>query len=153
MITETLKADDLIERHSGNAGIAVDLLLKIANSSTAQPAMVSYLIEKRDFLKMDMTYGWLSRTGLFYTCGYGAHEMVLDAMGLFCNEVEDAGWCRVSGFHNEPSYTQGKYIPTAAQRRVLSKIGAMDYLEDSDSAVWLRVRPPEDIRVFDEYER
>lgn len=39
---------------------------------------------------------WVTRTGQVWTCGWAKHEQLLSLMGLNLDEVEKAGWMRVS---------------------------------------------------------
>ena len=40
---------------------------------------------------------WVTRTGKIYATGWAQHDAVLRIMGLETEEVEDAGWLRVTG--------------------------------------------------------
>ena len=76
----------------------------------------------------DARCGWISRSGMYYGCGWGKHEIMLVYMGLevvgeqFRANAEDAGWVRVSA---HPASTvapkvQAMYRLSPAQRRFLA---------------------------------
>jgi hypothetical protein len=75
--------------------------------------------------------GWISRSGLFYGCGWGKHEIMLVYMGLEVlgwqhkANAENAGWVRVSAHPASTSAprVQCLYRLSVAQRRCLSSRG------------------------------
>ena len=47
-------------------------------------------------LFMGDAFGWIDRSGRFWSCGYAAHELLLHFLGVDISEAEAGGWIRVS---------------------------------------------------------
>lgn len=83
------------------------------------------------FLDGQARAGWVTREGRMLSAAWGAHERLLDLLGLEAREVEVRGWVRVT-----PHGWQCEYRMSREQRRRVEECGFV--VDDGGE----RLKPP-----------
>lgn len=87
------------------------------------------------FLDGQARAGWITREGRMLSAAWGAHERLLDLLGLEVREVEERGWARVT-----PHGWQCEFRMSREQRRRVEDCGFL--VDDGAERLKPRWRSP-----------
>jgi hypothetical protein len=89
-------------------------------------------LEKAGVPPKGARWGWVTREGKFWSAAHGAHERLLDILGLDVVEIERAGWVRIS-----QNGVRCAYRMSRAQRRQVETCGyRIDEAEERQKPAW-----------------